>query len=394
MGRGLRVAWLNEGATPVGGAERYVRETARELGGRGVESLLFYDVNVTPDPHPVMQEPFEGVFPIVDLARQLRELAPDVVYVHQLASLTAQRALLDSPAPVVRFFHDHRLFCLREHKYTVLGKETCTRTVGAACYPCLGFLGRSEAWPGVKLASLRGLRAEQALAQRHHAFVVGSRYMAEHVVAHGFERERMHVIPLYAQVPPAPRPPVARESDLLLFAGQLTAGKGLDVLLQALARTTRPCRLAVVGKGRQEAESRAMVDGLGLSGRVSFLGSMAPEALSSLYRRAACVVFPSRAPETFGLVGVEAMAHGTPVIASRVGGVGEWLTDETGLGVRPNDPLELAAAIDWMMAGPDPRGRLGENALRAYQERFTPERHVTRLLALLESVARAGRRAA
>ncbi|RKH70118.1 hypothetical protein D7W81_09970, partial [Corallococcus aberystwythensis] len=241
----------------MGGAERYVRETARELGARGVESLLFYDVNVTPDPHPVMQAPFGGVFPIVDLARQLRELAPDVVYVHQLASLSAQRALLDSPAPVVRFFHDHRLFCLREHKYTVLGKEPCTKPVGAVCYPCLGFVGRSESWPGVKLASLRSLRAEQALSRRHHAFVVGSRYMAGHVVAHGFERERVHVIPLYAQVPPAPQPPVTREEDLLLFAGQLTAGKGLDVLFQALARTTRPCRLAVVGQGRQEAGLRA-----------------------------------------------------------------------------------------------------------------------------------------
>ncbi|MCP3137426.1 glycosyltransferase family 4 protein [Pyxidicoccus xibeiensis] len=391
----MRIAWLNEGATPIGGAERYVRETARELGVRGVESLLFYDVNVSPDPHPVMQEPFEGVFPIVDLARQLRELAPDVVYVHQLASLTAQRALLDSPAPVVRFFHDHRLFCLREHKYTTLGKEPCTKTVGAACYPCLGFVGRSNEWPGVKLASLGRLREEQELARRHHAFVVGSRYMVEHVVAHGFERERMHVIPLYAQVPPAPRTPVAREEDLLLFAGQLTTGKGLDVLFRALARTTQPCRLVVVGKGRQEAELRAMVDGLGVSDRVSFLGPLVPEGLSALYRRAACVVFPSRAPETSGLVGIEALGHGTPVIASRVGGVGEWLTDgETGLGVRPNEPVALAAAIDRLMAEPELRRAMGENALKTYQERFVPERHVTRLLALLEAVAIAGRRAA
>jgi glycosyltransferase involved in cell wall biosynthesis len=389
------VAWLNEGASPLGGAERYVRETARELGERGVESLLLYDVNVSPDPHPVMREPFAGVFPIVDLARQLRELAPDVVYVHQLASLTAQRALRDSPAPVVRFFHDHRLFCLREHKYTTLGKETCTKTVGAACYPCLGFVGRAEGWPGVKLASPRRLRAEQELARRHCAFVVGSRYMAEHVVAHGFERERMHVLPLYARVPPAPPTPVEREEDLLLFAGALTTGKGLDVLLRAMARTAHPCRLAVVGQGRQEAELRALVDGLGLSGRVSFLGPLAPEALSTLYRRAACVVFPSRAPETFGLVGIEAMGHGTPVIASRVGGVDEWLTDGgTGLGVRPNDPVGLAAAIDRLMAAPALRRTLGQRALEAYQERFLPERHVTRLLALLESVAGVGRSAA
>jgi glycosyltransferase involved in cell wall biosynthesis len=394
MRRGLRVAWLNECATPVGGAERYVRETARELGERGVESLLLYDVKVSPDPHPVMRAPFEGVFPIVDLARQLRELAPDVVYVHQLASLTAQRALRDSPAPVVRFFHDHRLFCLREHKYTTLGRQTCTRTVGPACYPCLGFVGRSDAWPGLRLATLGRLREEQALALRHQAFVVGSRYMAEHVAAHGFERERLHVIPLYARVAPAPAP-VPREEDLLLFAGQLATGKGLDVLFQALARTTRPCRLVVVGQGRQEAELRGMVERLGLSGRVSFLGSMVPEALATLYRRAACVVFPSRAPETSGLVGIEALGHGTPVIASRVGGVGEWLADgETGLGVRPNAPGELAAAIDRLMAEPELRRTLGRNALRTYQEHFVPERHVTRLLSLLEQVADAGRRAA
>ncbi|TNV65759.1 glycosyltransferase family 4 protein, partial [Corallococcus exiguus] len=391
MGRGLRVAWLNDAATPVGGAERYVRETARELRGRGVTSLLFYDVNVSPDPHPVMREPFEGIFPIVDLARQLRELAPDVVYVHQLASLNAQRALLDSPAPVVRFFHDHRLFCLREHKYTTLGKEPCTKPVGAACYPCLGFVGRSGDWPGLKWASLGRLREEQALARSHHAFVVGSRYMADHVAAHGFPRERTHVIPLYAQAPLQSQVQVEREEDLLLFVGQLTTGKGLDVLFHALTRTTQPCRLAVVGRGRQEEELRAKVDVLGLSKRVAFLGPMAPEALSEQYRRAACVVFPSRAPETSGLVGIEALAHGTPVIASQVGGVGEWLTEgETGLGVPPNDPEALAEAIDRLMAAPGLRRTMEAHARRTYEERFVPERHVTRLLALLESVAGAG----
>jgi glycosyltransferase involved in cell wall biosynthesis len=391
---GLTIAWLNESAQPVGGAERYVRETARELASHGVRSFLFYDVGTSPDPAPVMLEPFEGAFPIVDLARQLRELAPDVVYVHRLG-MEGARALRASPAPVVRFFHDHRMFCLREHKYTTLTKTTCTQTVGAACYACLGFVGRSGEWPGLKLSSLRALRAEQELARREEAGVVGSEYMAGHIAAHGFDRARLHVLPLYAR-PPSDAPRAgAREEDLLLFAGQLTTGKGLDVLLHALTRTSRRCRLRVVGQGRQQAELSALTKALRLEERVTFVGPLSAEALSAEYRRATCLVFPSRAPETSGLVGLEALAHGTPVIGSLIGGIGEWLVHErTGLGVRPGDPAALAAEIDRMLGEPGLRAELGHNGARMHRERFQPEHHVTGLLRLMERVAADGRRRA
>ena len=281
---GLSVAWINESARPVGGAERYIRETARELARLGVRSYFFYDVGASPDPSPVMLEPFEGAFPIVDLARQLRELAPDVAYVHQLGA-AGTRALRDSPVPVLRFFHDHRLFCLREHKYTTLGQETCTRTVGTHCYPCLGFLGRSAQWPGVKRMSLSALQAEQALVREEEAGVVGSEYMALHIAAHGFARERLHVLPLYARPPAPAATPPTREDDLLLTVGGLTTGKGIDVLLHALARTTRPARLRLVGQGKQRAEYEALTRALKLESRVTFVGNLDGEALSAEYRQ-------------------------------------------------------------------------------------------------------------
>jgi glycosyltransferase involved in cell wall biosynthesis len=388
MGRGLKIAWINELALPTGGAERYVRETAQALAERGVRSFLFYDVKASPVPSPVMMAPFEGGFPIIDLERQLRALAPDVVYVHRLGGIAAPLTLSALPFPVVRFFHDHRMFCLREHKYTVLTQTPCQRSIGAACYSCLGFVCRSESWPGVKLASLRELRAEQAVAHRHEAFIVGSRYMAEHIAAHGFDRSRIHVIPLYARVPPPPPALEPRQEDLLLFVGQLTTGKGLDILLRALPRTVHPCRLLVVGRGRQEERLRALTRELGLDDKVSFLGWLEPEALSVHYRRATCVVFPSRAPETSGLVGIEAMAHATPVIGGTFGGMGEWLTHgQTGLGVPPNEPDALASAIDQVLGDSFLRSRLGQNALRAFEERFRPEHHVSRLMTVLESLA-------
>jgi glycosyltransferase involved in cell wall biosynthesis len=352
----MRIVWINELAQPAGGAERYVRDTAQELASQGVRSVLLYDVKATPNPSPSMLAPFEGAFPIVDLARQLRELAPDVVYVHRLHEDKALRALAASPFPVVRFFHDHRLFCLREHKYTALSKTPCCRTIGAACYPCLGFVRRSETWPGVQLASLRRLRAEQEQARHHAAFIVGSRYMANHVAAHGFERSRIHVIPLYASAPPRPGAHVQRQEDLLLFIGQLTTGKGLDVLLHALPRTTHPCRLMVVGQGRQEVKLRALVQSLGLAERVSFAGWLEPEALSAYYKQAACLVFPTR-----------------------------------GLCVPPSDPAALAAAIDQLLRDPSLRSQMGLNALRTFEERFRPEHHADRLLAVLEAAAGVGR---
>ena len=187
--------------------------------------------------------------------------------------------------------------------------------------------------------------------------------------------------------PPQDQTPVTREPDLLLFAGQLVRGKGLDTLLTALSKMKAPARLLVLGAGRQETELRALARKLDLDGRVEFAGSASRDALDIQYRRALCLVVPSRSPETFGLVGPEAMRFATPVVATDVGGVGEWLKDGvTGLAVQPNDPGALAAALDRMLTDRTLAARLGENAQASYEKRFRPEHHVSRLLETFQKV--------
>ena len=390
MTSSLRIAWVNELASPVGGAERYIAATAERLRERGVDSVLLYEMQA--EVSPQMARAFEGTFPIVDLAHQVAALQPDVIYVHQLSDRRVLPALLASGRPVLRFFHDHKLFCLREGKYTTLRWQTCTRTVGVACYPCLGFVRRSDDWPGLRLASVSQLRSDQRANQRLQGFVVGSEYMADHLAAHGFDRSRTHVLPLWVSAPAPAADDRPREPDLLLFVGQLIRGKGLDVLLAALTRTTRPARLAVVGAGRLEQECRALASSPGLQGRVAFLGRLGHDELASWYRRAACVVLPTRAPETFGLVGVEAQSHGTPVIASRVGGIPEWLEDGgSGLLVPPSEPAALAAAIDRVLGDHAIARRMGERGREIHQARYRPEHHVGPLLELLRSTTRHGR---
>jgi glycosyltransferase involved in cell wall biosynthesis len=379
------VLWINQHAAAVGGAEHYMANTAAALRERNVRSTLLYEVDGALDTDFLRH--FDAAFPIVDLGSQVREISPDLIYAHRINEHDHTQVLAKAPVPGIRFIHDHKLFCLREHKYTTVGHRTCSRATGLGCHLCLGFVNRSEQWPGVRLRRLSTLNREQRLNRHFDRFVVGSRYMANHVAQHGFKKDKITVLPLYAAAAQAP-PLAPSERRGMLFAGQLVRGKGLDLLLQAMqiARNREP--LLVAGGGRQEELYRRMCADLGIADRVRFLGSLPSSELRSLLGRVRFLVVPSRAPETFGQVGVEAMAHATPVIASAVGGIAEWLQHEvTGLLTPSNRVPELAAALDRLAGDEDLRGRLGAAALHSYEKRFTPEKHFDNLETLFEDVA-------
>jgi glycosyltransferase involved in cell wall biosynthesis len=341
---------------------------------------------------------------VVDLTTQLLDIKPDVIYLHQFHDEALWSELLDVAAklsvPVVQFIHDHRLFCLRRHKYTAMGEQTCTRvTSRLACYPCLGFVERERS-PGVKLPirlrTYSTLDHEQSLARRFDAHVVGSSYMREHVRAHGFAAARVHHIPLGVRRPDASVDASidAAEPRSLLFVGALLKGKGLDLLFSAMASLPSDVRLKVVGEGAQESVYRDQVNELGLSGRVDFAGRLGGEALSAAYQAAAAVVVPSRAPETFGFVGPEALLHGTPVIASAVGGTGDWLRHgKTGLAFESGSVDALRAAIERTLGDRDEARTLAAAGRQLCLDAFDQTRHVAEVASLFReltgSVARA-----
>jgi glycogen(starch) synthase len=137
------------------------------------------------------------------------------------------------------------------------------------------------------------------------------------------------------------------DERLLLYVGRLDREKGLYVLLQAfsrLAAARRDLRLVLVGEGKLRQGLQQEAAGLGLGERITFLGYVAPPALAAVYRMAEAVVVPSLY-EPFGLVALEAMAAGAPVIASSAGGLAEIVTEGVGLLVPPGNVEALAQAI-------------------------------------------------
>jgi len=171
---------------------------------------------------------------------------------------------------------------------------------------------------------------------------------------------------------------------MLLFVGRLDPVKGLDVLLEAmceLTRMMRPCRaqdlsLAVIGGDREDHLEALMTDlscltdirhELGLDELVVFVGSRSQEVLPFYYSAADVCVMPSLY-ESFGMVALEAMACGTPVIASRVGGLTYTVRDgETGFLVPERDPKALAEKLKLLLGQDELREEMGRRAVQVAQ---------------------------
>jgi len=156
-----------------------------------------------------------------------------------------------------------------------------------------------------------------------------------------------------------PAPPSDHIDDQILYVGWPNFNKGVDVLLRAMAlikERHEPGRLLLVGGSYfrstrlMEAQLKQLAESLGLGDRVTFAGPREHHEVARLMARSAVLVLPSRA-ETAGTVLVEALACGTPVVATRSGGPEMYVTPEVGVLVPVGDPKALADALLTVLHG-------------------------------------------
>ncbi len=201
-----------------------------------------------------------------------------------------------------------------------------------------------------------------------------------------------------------PRPaaaPAPHRPPTLTYVGRLqrsSAWKGVDILLTAFATLlggVPDARLELVGDGDAVGDHRRRAVELGVADRVSFRGVLRGERLAAAYQAASVVVLPSLTEaESFGMVLVEAMSCGRPVVGSRVGGIPSLLTDgHDGLLVPPGDPPALAAACRRVLTDPALATRLGANGRQTAVSRYAWRSQTDRYLELFRRLLGAGRAA-
>jgi phosphatidylinositol alpha-mannosyltransferase len=206
------------------------------------------------------------------------------------------------------------------------------------------------------------------------------------IIPCGVDLDRFHpgVSPLPERRPGQPR---------ILFVGRLDARKGVEVLLRALPEVLRSvpgCRLIVAGHGPLGQSARRLAARLGVAASVDFVGAVRPENLPRFYAGGDVYCAPSLGGETLGIVLLEAMASGTPVVASRIPGYDETVRDGIdGILVPPNDADALASSLISVLTDGSRRRTLAAAGLERAQEYAWP-RIAQRTLEFYRELLKAG----
>jgi glycosyltransferase involved in cell wall biosynthesis len=194
--------------------------------------------------------------------------------------------------------------------------------------------------------------------RRFDAVIAVSRVLADDLARRGIRRERLHLLPNahvvtaepYSRAEARERLGIAPEAFRLGWIGRLSREKGADVLLAALARVPDAgVEVSFVGDGPERAALEAQAAALGIAARVRWHG-VVPDA--ARYTAAFDAVTLSSRTEGTPITLLEAMAAGTPVVATRVGGVPDVLTPAEGELVEAEDPAALAGAIERIRRDP------------------------------------------
>jgi D-inositol-3-phosphate glycosyltransferase len=372
------------GGKETGGMNVYVRELSRELAGN---DLL---VDIYTRSQDASRERIRPLWPNVRVihlpAGPEEPYDKNLVYQHLPQFVAGLREFCAAENITYELLHSH--YWLSGWVAREVKRQRQVPTVHM--FHTLGAMKNIAAREEAAKETQTRIRVEGELVHDLDRLVAATPLDRSHMMdLYGADPERIVVIPL--GVDPAMFRPIPRAealaaagidlpqpNRLVLFVGRLDPVKGLDTLLQAMCELTelepdmsKTLSLVVIGgdadeEGADLSEELECLDDLknkvGLSDLVSFVGSRAQNTLAYYYSAAEVCVVPSYY-ESFGLVALEAMACGTPVIASRVGGLQHTIEEgETGFLVPAGDAQALAQKLRLVLCDAELRERLGRNA--------------------------------
>lgn len=391
----LRVAMLSYHTCPLatlggkdtGGMNVYVRELTRQLGKMNIHVDVFTRSQDDHVPHVLHELGYgnrvvhipagpEHPMPKQELANYIPEFVEgikafacdkkiqyDIIHSHYWMSGIAAASLSDGWAglPIVHMFHTlgemknriARTDEEREGVYRIEGERQVLRRVDR-----------------VVVATIAELTQLRFLYKANAKKLV--------VIPPGVDVSHFYPIPAdearaYIGLKP--------EDRMILFVGRIEPLKGVDTLLEAMSclqmKESRPVHLAIIGgdpaaspedMNAEMARLKNLCEVLGLDQSVVFLGVRDQDKLSYYYSAAEVVVMPSHY-ESFGMVALEAMACGTPVIASEVGGLGYLVRDgETGFTIPDQEPEALCEKLSWLLNDKELHATMSKRAVEYAQD--------------------------
>lgn len=377
----MRILMLSDFYYPLlGGVEQHVRSLSHALLERGHEvavatlrpgdlpereldaGVRVYRINGSAQRASALfasaERPWAPPFPDPELTWKLRRVVadfrPDIVHGHDWLGRSFLPLKRRSGAKLVTSLHYYTLSCAK--KSLMREGRNCAGPKPLKCLSCaVDHYGAAKGVPVIS-GNLGAARLERRLTDRYISVSVAT------TRGNGLEPDDPQVRHIPNFLPPAVAPDASTlepyvaqlpPEDFMLFVGDLRRDKGLDTLLEAYRRLDDPPPLVLIGKTWPETPKHFPPGVVVLERWPNF-------AVLEAWRRSSLALVPSLWAEPFGIVVIEAMAGGTPVVASRIGGIPEIVIDgETGLLVEPGNPDALAGAIRRLLADRELAARMG-----------------------------------
>jgi glycosyltransferase involved in cell wall biosynthesis len=401
----MKILLINKFYYLSGGAERYVLEWERLLRSRGHDVMIFSMRH--PANFPSRQERFfldrvrfdadqppaarlrAAAHAIWSRAAEARlhqmlraEGTPDLAHLQSFMYQLTPSVLAPLAArgvPIVQTCHDYAHVCVNQHLYN--------HRVNRICEECLRHGRLAPLWTrcmkGSVAASAAGCAAgcSDALFGRTREtirrFIVPGEFMRRKLIAGGMPSRRVFHVEHFIR--PDWISPSQAPGDYILFLGRLVPEKGIWTFLRA-AELLPDVPFKISGTGVLEAAVRTRVRERDLR-HVEVLGHREGTELERIVRAARAVVAPSEWYEPFSLVILEAMAAARPVVASRVAGPAEIVSDGVdGLLAAPGNAEEFAAAFRALWSDPARAMEMGRRGLEKTRTHYTPDEHYRRLM--------------
>ncbi len=357
------------GSKDAGGMNLYVRELSRELGRLGVEVDVFTRWHDAKEPEVMA---IGDKARLIHIAADEQEDIPKGDIYHCLPQFSLNlRRFLEREGLAYDLLHSHYWLSAWVAEELKAG----LRIPHVATFHTLGLV-KNRARVEEQEPELRIEAEKRAIATADRVIAFTAEERDDLIGMYGAQPKRVKVVPGGVDLNlfhPMDREEVRRRLGLplnfktLLFAGRLQPFKGVDILLRAVACLKRKdLRLLILGGGSEGdgevAQLRALSVELGIEDKVTFLGTVKHGKMPLFYSAADVCVVPSY-HESFSLVALEASACGTPVVASRVGGLATIIKDgETGYLVGEPSPAAFARRLELLLDNDELRQRMGDSA--------------------------------
>ncbi len=382
----MKILQIHNSYQTPGGEDKVVNAEKELLEARGHKVIQYIRHNDEIKEYGVFQkikffvETIYSQRTFKELGKLINEQKPDISHIHNvfpLISPSVYYCLKQLKIPIVQTIHNYRFLCPNGLLYTK--NNICEECKDGNTFHCFFKKCYNDSFllSGLYALTFWIHRKIKTFQNKIDIFIALTNFTKDKLVEGGFPKDKIDTVGNFL-LQDGIRKTYDKE-NYAVFMGRLSSEKGLMTLLKAFQKVNK-FKLKMAGKGELEQELKGYIEKNKML-QVEIIGFISGKERLELLGKAKFSIIPSQWYETFGMSVLESFSVGTPVIASRIGGLPELVEEgKNGLLFSPGNVDDLAEKISYLYKNPDKAVRMGKYARNCVEKKYNPERHYATLL--------------